>query len=118
MTKLINDGYKIGLRRKLRQSMTKSETVLWKHTKGEQLGQKFRRQVSIGNYIVDFYCPRLKLIVEVDGLTHNEEAVFLKDMARDSQLKRLGFIVKRYNSEKIFFNLQEVLADLYEACQE
>jgi len=117
MTKLINDNYKMELRRKLRKTMTKSETVLWKYIKGEQLLVKFRRQVSIQNYIVDFYCPQLKLIVEVDGSTHNEEEVFKKDVERDKILKDLGFEIIRYNSERIFNNLNEVLSDLYTTCE-
>ncbi len=117
MTKLINDNYKMELRRKLRKTMTKSETILWKYIKGEQLLVKFRRQVSIKNYIVDFYCPQLKLIIEVDGSTHNEEEVFKKDIERDKILQDLGFKIIRYNSERVFNNLNEVLSDLYTICE-
>ena len=117
MTKLINDNNRLELRRKLRKTMTKSETILWKHIKGEQLLVKFRRQVSIKNYIVDFYCPQLKLIVEVDGATHNETEIFEKDIQRDKILRDLGFVVIRYNSERVFNNLNEVLSDLYVTCE-
>lgn len=117
MTKLVNDNYKMELRRKLRKTMTKSEIILWKYIKGGQLLVKFRRQVSIKNYVVDFYCPQLKLIVEVDGATHNETEIFEKDLRRDKILQDLGFIVIRYNSERVFNNLNEVLSDLYVTCE-
>jgi very-short-patch-repair endonuclease len=106
------------LRGKLRNNMTKSEIVLWKHLNHDQLGYRFRRQYGVGNYIVDFYCPKLKLVIEIDGNTHHEESVFENDRIREAYLQNLGLKVKRYNSGEIFNNLENVLKDIYQNCQE
>ena len=98
--------------------MTKSETVLWKHIKGNQLGFKFRRQYGIGKFIVDFYCPSLRLAIEVDGLTHSEIEVFKKDLLKQKYLENLGIIVKRYSSEEIFKKINQILEDMYQTCTE
>lgn len=52
--------------------MTPEEVKLWKYLKNDQLGVKFRRQHTIGRYVVDFYCPKYKLVTEVDGSHHNK----------------------------------------------
>ncbi|MDO8499150.1 MAG: endonuclease domain-containing protein [bacterium] len=118
MTELFSQKQQTKLRQQLRRSMTKSETVLWKHIKGSQMGFKFRRQCGIGKYIVDFYCPELRLVVEVDGITHNEEKVFERDQVRDKYFASLGLSVKRYNSSRVFNFIREVLEDLYNTCVE
>ncbi len=105
-------------RRQLRTNMTKSETVLWKYLKSNQLSYKFRRQYSVGNYIADFACAKLKLIVEVDGLTHADENVFNKDQVKEKYFKENGYIIKRYSAERVFNNLQDVLADIFQTCEE
>ena len=96
--------------------MTKSETVLWKHLKGKQVGFKFRRQFGIGPYIIDFYCPALRFAIEVDGLTHAFEKVYEKDIERQKYLEYLGIIVKRYSSQDIFYKLDQILEDIYQTC--
>ena len=75
------------IRKKLRGESPKAERILWQYLKGKQLnGFKFRRQYSIGKYVVDFYCPKAKLVIEVDGPTH------LSDQAREYDRKRQRFI--------------------------
>jgi len=96
--------------------MTKGEVILWKRLKGKQLGFKFRRQVGIGRYIVDFYCSRLKLVIEIDGLTHLEEKIFENDLKREGYLENLGLFIKRYNSEDVFKKIEQVIEDLYNTC--
>ena len=59
------------LARKLRKNSTLSEILLWKQIKGKKLGCEFHRQVPINNYIVDFYCHELNLVIEIDGDSHN-----------------------------------------------
>ncbi len=81
------------------------------------MGVRFRRQYGIGNYIVDFYCPKLKLAVEVDGITHNEGSVLERDMARDEWLGGVGIIVLRYSSTKIFNAIDDVLMDIGYYCE-
>ena len=64
------------IRRKLRNSATPQEVIIWSRLKNSQLDYKFRRQHSIGKYIVDFYCPQIKLAIEVEGDSHfTEDAV-------------------------------------------
>ena len=118
MTIIYNTPRNQSFRKRLRQNMTKSETVLWKNIKGDRLGHRFRRQYGVGNYIVDFYCPTLKLAIEVDGFTHADEKVFEKDEIKQKYLESLGIMVKRYSSEQVFKTINEVIADLYQTCDE
>lgn len=96
--------------------MTKSEAVLWKHLKGKQLEVKFRRQYGVGKYIVDFYAPQIKLVIEIDGLTHETEEIYEKDIIKQKYLEDLGLAVKRYSSQDIFYRLNQVLEDIYQTC--
>lgn len=114
---LFNRKYLKPFRKKLRNNLTKSETILWKHLSHDQLGVRFRRQYSIGDYIVDFYCPTLQLVIEVDGSTHFEEQVFDRDQKKESYLKNLGIVVKRYPDEEVFNNLEQVITDIYQTCE-
>ncbi len=119
MPTIYNRDYLVKNQKILRTTMTKSEVVLWKHLKNKQfLNLKFRRQFGIGNYIVDFYCPEIKLAIEVDGSTHYEEEVFNKDIKKDEYIKNLGINLLRINSEEIFNNLNEVLFRLENICNE
>ena len=92
--------------------MTKAEVILWSKLKGKQLGYKFRRQHGIGNYIVDFYCPELRLIIELDGYPHGFSSQIRKDNERQNFLESLGFVVYRYVNNDIVNNLNGVLDDL------
>jgi len=96
--------------------MTKSEAVIWKNINHSSLGYKFRRQHGIGKYVVDFYCPKLKLAVEVDGITHGDEKVFEKDVVRDKFLESNGITVRRYSSGVVLNDVENVLDDLYNIC--
>src|ERR1043165_6040924 len=76
---------------------TKSEACLWKFIlKGKKLGYQFNRQRPILNYIADFMCVKLKLIIEVDGVTHNSELAIKKDAVRQKRLEDHGFKVIRF----------------------
>jgi len=71
MTKLYNQKKQTPLRKILRENMPKAEILLWGKLKNKQLlGFNFRRQFSIGRYVIDFYCPQLRLAIEIDGETH------------------------------------------------
>jgi very-short-patch-repair endonuclease len=67
---LFNDPDQKSFRKELRNEPTRAEYLLWQALKGSALGYKFRRQHGIGKYVVDFYCPSKRLVVEVDGDTH------------------------------------------------
>src|SRR3989344_548172 len=92
--KIFNNKELIGNRRRLRNKSTKAEVLLWHYLKDKQLGNKFRRQHSIGNFIVDFYCPKTKLIVEIDGSQHQENERY--DAKRTEYLTNLGYRVLRF----------------------
>ncbi len=71
MTKAYNRTEEKTKRRMLRRSMPRPEAILWARLRDRQLGgQKFRRQYSVGNFVIDFFCPELKLAVEIDGESH------------------------------------------------
>ena len=101
--------------RELRGNMTIAELKLWAEIKGKQLeGVKFRRQHPIPPFIVDFYAPQLKLVVEVDGDTHDEKREY--DTRRTNFLKRKGYSVLRFTNEEIHQDLEGVLDILREKC--
>ena len=111
-----NKPYLKGLRQHLRNNATSAEQLLWQILKHSKLhNRKFRRQHSIGHYIVDFYCPTEKLIIEVDGSVHEVEEVKKRDIEREKQLTELGFNVLRINNDEVFENLDKVAAKIKSA---
>ncbi len=100
------------LRQRLRNERSYSEKLLWYKIRNSNLGHKFRRQHGISNYVVDFYCPRLKLIIEVDGVTHQTKKEIEYDIVRQKFLENLGLTVKRYKNIDIKNNINGVLEDL------
>lgn len=103
--------------RENRKSMTPCEVILWKRIKGKQIfNLQFYRQKPLLNYIVDFYCPRVKLIIEVDGSSH-DESKYDYDNLRQSNLEGLGLIVLRFSDEEIKYNLEGVLNTIYDYCE-
>jgi very-short-patch-repair endonuclease len=80
--------------------MTFTEQRLWTHLRGRKLeGWKFRRQHPIGEYIVDFYCPAARLVVELDGYSHGFDKQIAYDAARQRWLEFQGYTVLRFGSE-------------------
>ncbi|NKE66362.1 DUF559 domain-containing protein [Ramlibacter sp. RBP-2] len=98
--------------RSLRAGMTDSERALWFGLRREQLGVKFRRQHPIGNFIADFACLDPKLVVELDGSQHLEQAAY--DVRRDRFLRENGFIVLRFPTDAPLTNLEGVRAAILE----
>ena len=92
------------LRKILRNSLTKPEVILWYYLKNSGLGYKFRRQHGIGRYIVDFYCPRLKLVIELDGGQHFTEEGLAYDKERDAFIRSLGIEIVRIPNSEILYN--------------
>lgn len=94
--------------------MTKAEIVLWKYTlKGKQLdGYRFNRQRPVLNYIVDFMCKELLLVIEIDGYTHNFKDIVDKDEVKQNNLEEIGFKVLCYNDEDILENMDQVILDI------
>jgi very-short-patch-repair endonuclease len=105
--------------RQLRKNMTDSERVLWSRLRGKQLlGVQFYRQKPIGNYIVDFFAPRTKLVVEVDGSQHMECEHAKKDERRDQYLASVGLRVLRFNSREVLENTDVVVEVIYRTMTE
>jgi len=101
------------VRRKLRHALTLAEARLWAHIQAGKLGgRKFRRQHSVGRYVVDFYCPRERLAIELDGATHDAEDACSRDEARSAFLKGLGISVLRFENREVVENLEGVLVEI------
>lgn len=99
------------LARKLRQNMTLGEVILWQHLKGKQmLGYDFDRQRPIDQFIVDFYCKKLKLAIEIDGASHDSEEAQVRDVERQARLESLGVRFLRFREEDVRHQTQTVLA--------
>jgi len=100
--------------RTLRNNMTDSERLLWSRIRRKQLkGVQFYRQKTVGNYIVDFYCPSKMIVVEVDGSQHLEAKMRERDATRDAELARLGFRVLRYSNIDVLKNTDGIVADIW-----
>ena len=95
---------------KLRNDGTKAEACLWKYAlrAGKLKGFKFRRQRPVLNYIADFMCPELMLIIEVDGMSHWDEEVVTRDKIRQKKLEEIGFTVIRFNDEDVLSDIENV----------
>jgi len=94
--------------------MTDSERKLWSYLRGKQLfGVQFYRQKPIGEYIVDFYAPKAKLVIEVDGSQHCTSENAKKDQRRDKYLKDIGLQVLRFNSREALKQTDGVVAAIY-----
>ena len=96
--------------RELRNDGTKAEACLWKYVlKASKLsGYKFRRQRPVLNYIADFMCMELLLIIEVDGITHWDEEVMKNDEIRQKKLEDIGFTVIRFTDEEVLHDIENV----------
>ena len=100
--------------RRLRKNLTDSEQVLWSRLRRKQLlGIQFYRQRPIGKYIVDYFAPKAKLVVEVDGSQHMQGDHAIKDKERDAYLANLGLQVLRYNNRQVLLETDAVVEAIY-----
>ncbi|HEY8690100.1 MAG TPA: DUF559 domain-containing protein [Chitinophagaceae bacterium] len=102
----------------LRKNMTDAEKILWGYLKAKPNGYKFRRQHPLGIYIADFYCHKLKLVIELDGSIHDNEEVKLNDEIRQKFIEEDGILVMRFKNEEILKDIQNVLRIVLEKCNE
>ncbi|MEK7104535.1 MAG: endonuclease domain-containing protein [Patescibacteria group bacterium] len=108
--KTIHNIKKLLYRRKdLRNNSTSEEILLWLRLKNSQLGFKFRRQHSIGGYIVDFYCPSKKLVIEIDGKEHSKKENKEYDKIRTDYFAGLDINVLRFTNAEINTNIENVV---------
>ena len=97
--------------RTLRTNMTDAEQVLWHRIRCKQIqGVQFYRQRPLLSFIVDFYCPAVKLVIEIDGSQHFEAAYQEKDQDRDAALSGLGLRVLRFDNRQVLLETDAVLA--------
>jgi very-short-patch-repair endonuclease len=117
---MINNYYNRNLRqyaKSLRNTMTKAEACLWKYAlRARQMkGYSFRRQRPIMNYIVDFACLELKLIIEVDGYTHSLDETIFKDTVKQKKLEEAGYYVIRFSDNEVLKDMRNVVMKI-ESC--
>lgn len=113
MTKLYNRKCDLEKRRRLRNNMTETERLLWDRIKRRKInGNKFRRQYSIGGFIIDFYSPGLKIAIEVDGGYHLEEDQKIYDRERQNIFESIGIKVLRFTNDEIFLDIDSVLGQI------
>ena len=105
-----------GRAKQLRQTMTRAETLLWRYLKAGRIdGLGFRRQVPIRNYIADYVCFSAKLIVELDGESHDFEVRQRADHDRDAFFLSEGFQTLRFTNEQVMSNLEGVVEAIRQA---
>ncbi len=110
MDKINNLKYLKPTRKKLRNEPTIAEKLLWDKLRDKRLeGKKFRRQHSVGSYILDFYCPQRRLAIELDGDSHFTNSSIEYDMIRTAFLNNANIQVLRFTNTEVFENLEEVL---------
>ena len=105
MTKHFNKRIELEKRRKLRKDETYVEKIMWVHFRNRQiLGYKFRRQYSVDHFVIDFYCPELKLAIEIDGDVHENPEQKDYDKARQKYLEEFGIKFIRIKNEEFLGN--------------
>jgi very-short-patch-repair endonuclease len=113
MGKIFNHQSQLEKRRLLRNNMTKAEGLLWAEIRNKKVeGAKFRRQSSIGSYVVDFYCPKLRLAIEVDGATHNTEDEKEYDKDRQTEIEQLSIEFLRFTNDRIYKDMVNVIEEI------
>ena len=99
-----------GRAKRLRQTMTRAETLLWQYLKAHHIdGLAFRRQVPIGRFIADFVCHAAKMIVEIDGVSHDFQMRQRNDQKRDQWFASQHYAVRRFTNEHVLRNLEGVI---------
>lgn len=110
-----NDSKLKILRKDLRKNQTEAERKIWKYLRSKQIKNlKFYRQYSIGNYILDFYCPEARLAIEIDGGQYNEEKNLADDSTRTEFLKKQDIKVLRFWNNEVMNNIEGVLEKIFD----
>lgn len=102
LTLLFNKISEKEKRRKLRNNSTKAEIFLWAEIRNKKLGYRFLRQYGIGKFVIDFYSPRLKLAIEVDGVTHLTKEELEYDERRQFEIEQLGIQFIRFTNLEVY----------------
>ena len=111
-----NERNKKTLRQTLRNNATSSEAILWRALKAKQVdGLKFRRQFGVGPYVIDFYCPEIRLGIELDGGVHKTSYTHEYDEMRSRFLAENGIRVLRFDNEVVFNNVEGIIEAIKKA---
>ena len=102
--------------RRLRKRSTPPERLVWRHLRARRMGPKFRRQVPLCGYIVDFACYEKMIVIELDGSQHGTPSGRAADRIRDARLSAAGFQVLRFWNSQVYKDLDAVLEEIYRAC--
>ena len=100
--------------RAMRKELTPAEKKLWSRLRGDQIGFRFRRQYRLGVYILDFFCPSTRLVVELDGDSHVEQRKY--DETRTEYLASRRLQVIRFENSQVMTNVDEVVASIHREC--
>ena len=101
------------LRKSLRNNATIPEAILWRRLKGKQVnGLKFRRQFGVGPYILDFYCPEIRLSIELDGEVHNNYSVEEHDNIRTRFLNENNIREFRFKNDVVYHNIESIVEEI------
>ena len=112
---MISTAIRRAAAKKLRANTTPHERILWRALKELPIeGTHFRRQAPIGPYVVDFFCPAKRLIIELDGGHHNDDAIARRDSERQAWLEQEGYRVIRFWNSEVAGELNAVMARIYE----
>jgi very-short-patch-repair endonuclease len=115
MSIVFNNKSYTARRKALRRSLSKAEAVIWLHLSRKQMnGFKFRRQYSVNQYVIDFYCPELKLAIEIDGDSHYGYLSEKYDNERQKYIESFGIHFMRFTNDTVCNNIDGVLQMIYE----
>ena len=102
----------------LRRNMTYAEKCLWEKLRAKKvLGLTFRRQHPVNMFIADFYCHRLKLVIEIDGSIHEIENYRIRDFGREDEFEKFGLATIRFTNEEVINDIDAVLKKITEYCE-
>jgi very-short-patch-repair endonuclease len=119
MTEHYNKSTMTQRRRTLRKNLPEAEIILWSKLSCKQmLGYKFRRQYSVDQYVIDFYCPELKVAIEVDSDSHFMPGAQEQDKARQEHIEAFGIRFLRFTNEDVCKNVDGVCQTVYNAVDE
>jgi very-short-patch-repair endonuclease len=119
MTTLFNKSSVKQKRKQLRNQMPSAEVILWSRLQKRQMsGFKFRRQYSVGNYVLDFYCPEARLAIEIDGDSHFQNGASDYDSSRQKSIEQFGIRFLRFTNLEIYKHLNKVLESIKVALEE
>jgi very-short-patch-repair endonuclease len=110
VTRIFNKSSEREKRQRLRHEMPQAELILWSQVRGKQVHDcRFRRQYSVGPFVIDFYAPSIKLAIELDGATHDSVESQEYDAGRQEQIESLGITFLRFSNDEVYHNLSSVL---------